>query len=223
MASKKSRKNKKFKDSRAAKPVKSYSNKKNKVWPYFLVGAVVILVLYAIIGSVSVDAPEALGPSYGAENGEIEFVQFGCFTCPFTKQFNLNTVPVLVEEFSDNVTFFFRSAPISSNPGSRDAAAAAKCADNQDLFVEYSQVLFSSSAYDMTSLETYARSVGMDLDEFSSCMSSDEVYDAVSEDFSAARRAGVVTTPTTFVNGVKVQGAQDIALFRRLFNDMLSN
>ena len=224
MVSKKSRKRQKFKDSGIAKTKKvDTNNKSSKTWVYVLALAVFVLAVYGLISSLSTSTPEAIGPSYGAEDGEIVFIQFGCFTCPFTQQFNLNVVPRLVEEFSQEVTFVFRSSPISSNPGSRAAAAAAKCADRQDAFWEYSQILFSSASFDQNSLISYANSLELDVAEFSSCLVSDEIKNEVDKDFRDARRAGIMTTPTTFVNGVKVSGVQDVSLFRRLFNDMLSD
>lgn len=226
MASRKSRKkarveNKKIGSSH--KPKKSIF--KNKLVTRGLIAVVVVVLLYFWISS-SMAPPYVPGadgrPGYGPEDATVEVIQFGCFTCPFTKQFNTQVFNTLREEFGDRVRFVYRNAPIASNIGSEAAALASLCAEDQGKFWEYSDLLFRSASYDRATLVSHALALDLNQDEFVSCLENEVHKDQVREDIRDARRARVGLTPTLFVNGVKVEGVHDInTVYRRLLNDML--
>ena len=223
MASKKARKNKNSEPkAKASKPMSSSSKKWiNRTLILIVVGA---LLYFAITASMKpAFLPSADGrPSYGPDDATVEVIQFGCFTCPFSRNFNLNEFTTLREEYGDRVRFVYRNSPIAANQGSVAAAEASLCAEDQDAFWEYSQILFSRNAYDTNSLVNYAGELELDTDEFRTCVETRKYQEQVREDTSVARKARVGITPTIFANGVRVSGAQDINLvYRRLINDLL--
>jgi len=215
------------KQARQADGPKPVQKPKKKINYAFYIGIVVIIAIaYFIFKAASAPAfiPEA-GNSYATGDGTepVTFIEFGCFTCPFTKQFNLNILPQLMEEYDGKVNFVYRSQPIESHPGSDLAALAAFCAGDQGMYFDYGEMLFrSGSSFTKDQLKSLASQAGLDTVQFNECLDSGKHRAELDMDISDSRKAGVVVTPTVFINGVKVPGLQDISLYRRVINDKLA-
>ena len=202
--------------------------KKKKVYTYSVYTVLSLIVFYLVYLWIS----SALAPQYipevedrpftGPEDADVVFFEFGCFTCPLTRDFNLNIVPTLIEEYSDKVKFVFSAAPIYSNPGAEDAAIAGYCANEQDLFWDYAERLFRLNSYDRASLIREAEALDMDINSFSACIDERRYADQVRRDHNDRRKARIGVTPTVFVNNVKIDGAVDLNIYRRLLDDKLS-
>lgn len=93
-----------------------------------------------------------------------------------------------------------------------DAAEAATCAQDQGKFWEYHEALFESNTGENTgsfsrdSLNKLAQQVGLDMTQFGQCVDSRKYREFVLASVNEARRAGVRSTPTIFVNGRPVEG-----------------
>src|SRR5262249_17443022 len=95
------------------------------------------------------------------------------------------------------------------------AALAAFAAGEQDKFWEYHDALFAhQDALDAASLDRYAADLGLDLARFHRTMADPRAEAAVSADEKAAARLGVQGTPTFFVDGRRLIGAQPLAAFQ---------
>ncbi len=102
---------------------------------------------------------------------------------------------------------------------------ASVCADSQDGFWEYHDALFEdprafSTADDFVAL---AERLGLDGDAFRACLDSEEAINTVIADYNDGRSYGVSGTPTFFVNGVRIVGAQPLAAFRAVIDEELGN
>ena len=193
---------------------------------FILLGILMVVGIFYLIsnvtGSTSYVPSHDDRPFIGPEDAEIVFLEFGCYTCPFTKQFNLQVMNQLIEEYSDRVRFVYRSVPISRNIGSDLAAMAGKCANDQDLFWEYSDLLFQTSIYTTQNLVSLASQLNMNVTVFEECLSSEKYREEVNQDQREARRAQITMTPTVFINEVRINGLHDISLYRQVLNQMLS-
>jgi protein-disulfide isomerase len=204
------------------------SQKKQKLKSYvFIASAILVVVvifylLSLVTGSKNYVPNHDDRPSIGPEDASVVFLEFGCYTCPFTKQFNLQVVNQLIEEYGDRVKFVYRSVPIARTIGSDLAALAAKCADDQGKFWEYSNLVFGSNIYTTETFTRFAGQLDLDVEEFNQCLSSRKYATELSEDISEARKAAITVTPTVFINGVRINGVHDITLYRRVLNDMLA-
>ncbi len=218
------KKDKTLKKQKQAERQRAEKNKKIKNYALGIVAIAIagyLIYLWISWATAPQYIPEAEGPSIGPEDADVVFMEFGCFTCPFTQQFNLNTLPTLIDEYSDEVKFVYRNAPIYSNPGAEELALAGLCADEQGEFWDYSERLFSTQGYDVDTLTNLAGNEGMDEEEFRSCLEEERYLDQVDEDYSEAREARVGVTPTVFVNDVRVDGNQDLHIYQRLLDDKL--
>ena len=93
-----------------------------------------------------------------------------------------------------------------------DAAEAATCAQDQGKFWEYHAALFESNkgenagSFSRDNLNKLAQQVGLDMTQFGQCVDSHKYRDFVLASVNEAKRAGVRSTPTLFVNGRPVEG-----------------
>ena len=112
----------------------------------------------------------------------------------------------------------FRHFPVvSKHPRARVLAHAAEAAGLQGAFWEMHDSLFGDQGrLDDPHLWERVRRLGLDLDRFEADRRSDALAARVAEDFRSGVRAGVVSTPTLFVDGVKHPGAPSPELLRQL-------
>jgi protein-disulfide isomerase len=178
-----------------------------------------------VVISDSNPRPNADGNSMGDPNAPIRMVEFGDFQCPFCERFHVETEPLLVNEYIETgkLHFTYRSAGnwLSNSVGgneSQDAAQAAYCAADQNMFWEMHDSLFlnnrdveNQGAFSARNLLDIAESVGLDMAEFQNCFDSEKYAERVQQDFDDALELGVQGTPT-FVIAYELNGETQIAL-----------
>lgn len=108
--------------------------------------------------------------------------------------------------------------------GGEVAAIAAECADDQGEFWPYHDALYENpQGYNTPEdYSTLAGELGLDAEVFSTCMESEEVREEIIADYNDGRSYGVSGTPTFFINGVRVVGAQPIDAFRSIIDAELA-
>jgi protein-disulfide isomerase len=168
---------------------------------------------------VSIDG----GIARGAENAPVTIVEFTDFHCPFCKR-AAPTIAELMAKFGDKVKHVHRDFPIASlHPEAPRAHVAARCADEQGKFWAYHDKVFAGQARSSAGqLETYAREVGLDPVAFEHCLASNKYEAIVQKDIEEGSRLGVNGTPTFFINGRPLVGAQPLAKFVEIIDDELA-
>ncbi|HZH79632.1 MAG TPA: DsbA family protein, partial [Archangium sp.] len=116
----------------------------------------------------------------------------------------------------------FRHFPLNFHAQAQKASEASLCAHEQGKFWEYHDKLFANQrALDRASLERYAQELGLDVAKFKAAMDSNK-YDAqISADMAEATRVGVNGTPSFFINGRSLVGAQPVDAFKRVIDEEL--
>jgi protein-disulfide isomerase len=139
-------------------------------------------------------------------------LEYGDYECPYCAQADLLLADV------DAVTRVFRHFPVvSKHPRARVLAHAAEAAGLQGAFWEMHDSLFGDQGrLDDPHLWERARRLGLDLERFEADRRSPDVAARVERDFRSAVRAGVVRTPTLFVDGVQHPGVPSDELLARL-------
>ncbi len=158
---------------------------------------------------VSADDDPAIGPADAA----VVIIAFSDFSCPHCANFALNTLPRLIEAYGDRVRFVFRDAPILG-PTSGWAALAAECADDQGKFWEYHDLLFANQrSLSRENLTAYAQQLELDTAVFDACVDNQTHLEELQKDLADAQAVGLSGTPTFFINGRRVVGAQPFEVF----------
>lgn len=105
----------------------------------------------------------------------------------------------------------------SKHPRAWAAACAAEAAGLQGRFWEMHAALMADQGrLEDPHLWARAQRLGLDVDRFDADRRSEAVAARVTRDFRGGIRAGVVTTPTVFVDGVAHAGLPDAAVLARL-------
>ena len=148
----------------------------------------------------------ANAPSRGNVNAAVTVVMFTDFQCPACSA----THPVLqgiLKQYGDNVRFVVRDFPLDElHPQARKAAEAAEAAHAQGKFFEYIELLYQNQkALDIASLKKYASQVGLNRVKFDADLTSGKYAMYVQHDYEEGILYGIKSTPTIFVNGVRVR------------------
>jgi protein-disulfide isomerase len=143
--------------------------------------------------------------------GSIVVLEYGDYECPYCARTDLMLNGI-------DVTRVFRHFPVvSKHPRARVLAHAAEAAALQGAFWEMHDSLFGDQGrLDDPHLWARAEQLGLDLDRFEADRRSEAVAARVERDFRAGVRAGVVSTPTLFVDGEQHPGVPDAALLASL-------
>jgi len=168
---------------------------------------------------VSIDG----APSRGAVEASVTLVEFSDFHCPFCKQVQA-TLRQLLEKYPGKVRLVYRDFPLETlHPQARRAAEAARCAHDQGKFWDYHDLLFTNAPQAAPEdLKQYAAKVGLDMTDFDRCLSGGSHQAAVQRDFDEGTRLGVAATPSFFINGRPLSGAQPLEGFVRVIEDELA-
>lgn len=172
----------------------------------------------------------AQGIKLGPDNAPAKMLVFSDFMCPACQAFASQIEPMLKSEFIEpgKLQLVFYDFPLGgSHVHSFLAARAARCAGDQNKFWEYHNTLFGrlndwgrSQTPPIGQFEGYAREVGIDQGQFSSCVRSEKYQDVVSASRLLGDQLGVNATPTLILNGKRVRGeiGLDVDALRELLN-----
>lgn len=131
-----------------------------------------------------------------------EYADFQCPPCGMFATF----LQQLEKEYDSRLRVVFRNFPLSMHEHAREAALAAEAAGLQGRFWEMHDVLYReqdawSKAPNVPELfESYAGTIGLDLDKFKKDMDSEEVKARVDADRQRGESLGIQITPTLFIN-----------------------
>tara|TARA_Y100000590_G_C15367642_1_gene881315 strand:+ start:82 stop:726 length:645 start_codon:yes stop_codon:yes gene_type:complete len=142
----------------------------------------------------------------GNPNAKITIVEFGDYQCTACFRFHENSFSILEEDLikKGTVNFAFRDFPLNGKD-SIFAAEAAYCAQDQNKFWEYHHMLYQNWKGEKTgwvnqqSLTVFAQNIGLDMDEFNSCMSNHKYFDRVLNNEKFANDIGINATPTFLI------------------------
>ncbi len=113
-------------------------------------------------------------------------------------------------------------------PPSGLAAEASECAADQDAFWEYHDRVFENQVAGQTdlseeSLIAQAADVGLDIEDFSECLTSGKYTSQVRQESMSVQSMGVRGTPAFLINGVFVSGAQPYEVFQEIIDEQLAS
>ena len=180
-------------------------------------------------GSVST----AMGsPILGEPSAPITIVEFGDYQCEQCYAWFHNTKPRIVQDYIDtgkanlvfvDLAFLGRDSP--------KAAQASYCAEDQEMYWEYHDLLYNFQEHvdngwaNSERLKAFADSLDLDMELFESCLDSGKYSKRVQYNIQQAKENGVRGTPGFFIVGPdgqqKIGGAQPFSVFKNILDSMI--
>ncbi|MGH7141757.1 MAG: DsbA family protein [Minisyncoccia bacterium] len=155
-------------------------------------------------GTKPIPAATASDHIYGNPNAPVKIVEYADLECPYCKQFE-TTMDQLMAYYgpSGNVAWVFRPFPLKTiHSKAPEEAEAAECAADQGgnaAFFKYIDKLYSitpsENGLDLSQLPVIAQDVGLNVDEFNQCLSSNKYATQINDDYNAALAEGLNGTP----------------------------
>jgi len=170
------------------------------------------------------DVPTGDNPSIGPADAAITIIEFSDYQCPYCRKWDLEAWPKIQAAYSGKVRLVYRDFPLYSiHPESESAAIAAYCAGDQNKYWEFHDLLFTDQfPFGQDAYEKYAAQLSLDLEKFKQCTSTQQFKDNVSKNYEYASNLGVSSTPTFFINGIPMVGAQPFEAFKQLIDKELA-
>ncbi len=153
-------------------------------------------------------------PSMGDPKALVTLVEYSDFECPVCRNLH-DVLRDMLPKYPGKLRVIFKDFPIEQlHPWARTAALAGRCAYQQnpaafwkmyDFIYDNQEIISAANAWTM--MLDYAGQSGLEADTFKVCMASPEAGDAVNASRANGQLLEVNSTPTVFVNGRRMVGA----------------
>ena len=170
------------------------------------------------LSTVVGDAPPAdHNPSVGPMDADVVVVEFADFECGHCQKLRSTLAPIK-DRYAQQVRFVFKHFPMDQacnphvkrthHPRACAAAYASQCAQHQDAFWPYQDLLFKNQkSLEDQDLRHYAETLGLDLTAFDACLEGAQVKQEVLADVTLGSELSLIGTPRTYVNRRQFRGA----------------
>lgn len=163
-------------------------------------------------------------PLKGKLPAPVVLIEFSDFQCPHCAHGH-EVIAELEKKYKDKLTIVFKNFPLPFHTQAKGAAMAGLCANDQssDLFWKLHDYMFTHQAnLAPEELIKQAKSLGLDEAKFQDCIKSNKFEAAVNQDLAQGQNIGVKSTPTFFVNGKLLMGAQPVEAFAEIIDEELA-
>jgi len=170
------------------------------------------------------EVPAGVSPFMGAADAKVTIVEFSDFQCPYCKR-GAKLMTELKGKYGDKIKVVFKHFPLPFHQNAKLAATAANCAGKQDkkAFWDLHDKMFDDQQnLAKEGLVSKAEQLKLKKSDFETCLSDEAMRKVVQSDIDLGKKVGVKSTPTFFVNGKMVNGAQPIEVFSELIDEELS-
>jgi protein-disulfide isomerase len=129
-----------------------------------------------------------------------------------------------MKEYEGKIRFVYRDFPLTSiHPDAAPAANAANCAGEQNAYYAFHDALFSDKyGLGEAAYIQYATDLELDVDTFKTCLNEGRYASEVEADMQYGFSVGVSSTPTFYINGLAVVGAQPYEVFQQIIEKELA-
>lgn len=171
--------------------------------------------------SDAVSIPTEGSPVFGANNPKITLVEFSDFQCPYCVV-AAGELHRLMEAYPSQVRLIFKQFPLDEHSQAALAAAASLAAQRQGKFWPMHDALFAQRGrLSPDVIHGIAEKSGLDMRRFDADLHSPELQKVIVRDIEDGERAGVMGTPTIFVNGQRYNSAVSVAVMKPVLDEEL--
>nr|VFK30573.1 MAG: Protein-disulfide isomerase [Candidatus Kentron sp. MB]VFK34851.1 MAG: Protein-disulfide isomerase [Candidatus Kentron sp. MB]VFK77003.1 MAG: Protein-disulfide isomerase [Candidatus Kentron sp. MB] len=166
-------------------------------------------ILLPRITPPSIEIHSAGFPVKGSSDAPVTILEFADYQCHHCKT-AAKAIARVYQDLKDKVRVIYMDYPINRSGISKLIAQGAACADEQGKFWHYHDLAYQrQEKLNKGSPIRIAKDAGLDIDEFVRCFQSDEAKVKVMRAVNEARRLGLRSTPTIFINGKRLTVFED--------------
>ncbi len=194
-----------------------------------------LAALIAILGAGGPAAAQTGGTPLGArakgpEGASVTVYEMSDFQCPFCRRHATEVFPLLEAEYvrAGRVRWVFVNLPLTSiHPNAEPAAELAMCAARAGRFWPVHDLLFRHQAAwaplanPAPFFLALADSAGVPRATITACLEGGHTRDEVRQDAEGAARTGARSTPSFYIEGGLLRGAQPVEVFRQILDSIL--
>lgn len=163
-------------------------------------------------------------PVTGGKDAKVTIVEFSDFQCPFCAK-GADIVNQIKKKYGNKVKVAFKNFPLPFHNHAEKAAVAGLCAHEQggeNFWKMHDEMFAHQDNLDEAGLKNMAKKIGLKADAFEKCLSENKYLDQVKADMEEGKNLKVKSTPTFFVNGQLINGAQPLEVFSNIIDEELS-
>ncbi len=154
-------------------------------------------------------------PVWGPTTAPITIVEFSDYECPFCQKWVREVWPQIQQAYPNQVRLVYKDFPLDFHPNASPAALAARCANEQNKYWSFHDKLFAGKSLNATYYESIATELGLNLAGWKSCLTSGKYDKEILADYKYGAQLGINGTPTFFINGLRIIGAQPFSEFKK--------
>lgn len=183
----------------------------------FVVVGIVIATQFKPVGEIKtsdrVYNVELDGLTMGSPDAPVKVYEFADFQCPACVNYWNVLEPTIIQEYVETGKIQYIFSPFSflgrgqAWDESKKAAEAAYCANDQQMFWQFRDIVFTNhnsenqGAYSKERLVAFAKTIGLDMGEFNACFNGGKYTQAVEDANSFASNQGASYTPSFLIDG----------------------
>ncbi len=167
-------------------------------------------------------ATASIDPVRGPADAPVTIIVFSDYQCPFCARVN-PTLDRVRKVYGDKVKIVFKDFPLPNHLEAPKASEAAHCAGEQAKYWEmHDQIFANQRALKVPELKQYAVGIGLDPAKFNQCLDSGKHAAVVAAGIAQGEKMGVNSTPTLYINGRVLIGAQPFDAFKQIIDEELA-
>ena len=159
----------------------------------------------------------------GPADALVTVVEFSDFQCPFCAR-AMPTLKQLLQSYGADLRLVYKHNPLPFHADALGAARAAMAAQAQGHFWPMHDKIFESQRdLSLAALSRYAKEIGLDVARFKASLAEAGGEDdaRIAADQALSKAADAPGTPTFFINGRKLTGAQPLEAFKAVVDEEL--
>lgn len=173
-------------------------------------------------------------PALGSRHAPLTIVEFSDFECPYCRVFHEQVLPSLKREYIDTglVRFIHKDLPLPFHKQAMPAAAAARCAGEQNRYWDLYGALFDQqNCLDCKGVLGIAKELRLDASALQACMQREATQTLIKANRSEAALHNIRATPTFIIgpsrkdgkhHGDIIEGAVPWSHFKTLIDQQLN-
>jgi protein-disulfide isomerase len=185
------------------------------------------VAVVALPGEESVAVPiSPKNPAWGSRVAPVTIVEFSDFQCPYCARVESTLEQIKTTYGPDTLRIVWKNDPLPFHPNAQPAAEAGAgvfAVAGNDAFWKFHDLVFKNqSALGRESYLIWAQETGVtDMPSYAAGLDSHVWLETVDKDLNEGKTTGVQGTPSFFINGVFLNGAQPFDDFKKIIDQEL--